>query len=624
MVNQAAFSDIWPWILGCLATVLCLSGIDDLIPSLICFWHIAIKKTPDRSIYAADEISEERRIAIFVPCWKESEVIGEMVRHNLAAIRYRNYDFFLGVYPNDKATMDVATMLARTFRNVHVAACPHPGPTSKADCLNWVYQRMVLFEEQNGTYFDTVTLHDAEDLIHPEALAVINRERVRNAMVQVPVLPLATPFGEFTHGVYCDDFAEYQSVDMRARQFCDTFLPSCGVGTGLARHVLERLASERNNLVFDPASLTEDYETGVYVFNAGYRQSFAPLRPTDKGLLATREYFPRRFRSAIRQRTRWVTGIALQSWARDGWYGSWKCKYWFWRDRKGLLANPISLLTNLLFVAGLADLLRANIQHQPWIFAVSNPVVLTLCSVTSALQVGRTAMRMFNTGRIYGVPFALGVPLRTFHANYINCFASLGALWRYAHAKLNRRPLVWLKTDHAYPRQDALMTTRNRNLCEVLVSESLLSEEKIRQAQVELQSDAYLAEFLLARGILSEHSLCEAVSLQSGVPFTSVDWASVKPRVVRSLPAQIERRFGVIPFRVEHGRLMFAGTKLPAAALHAELGEYTPLSTEFHLVTKQDYEKLRSAMYGEETYFPTGLTWGSKMEIGERSTISHL
>ncbi len=324
---------LWPWVLGTLATILLLSGLDDLVPSLICFWHVAIRR---RRAALCEEPRQERRIAIFVPCWKESGVIANMVRHNLAAVRYGNYDFFLGVYPNDTATFQVVRQLSATFHNVHVAACPHPGPTSKADCLNWVYQRMLLHETEHGDYFDTIVLHDAEDLIHPEALSVINRERVRNAMVQVPVLPLPTPFSEFTHGTYCDDFAEYQTIDMRARQFCQSFVPSNGVGTGFARHVLEQLARERGNLVFDPASLTEDYEIGVYIYNAGFCQTFVPLTPASQGLIATREYFPRRVRSAIRQRTRWVTGIGLQSWARDGWRGSWLCRYWFWRDRKGL------------------------------------------------------------------------------------------------------------------------------------------------------------------------------------------------------------------------------------------------------------------------------------------------
>ncbi|MBV9085741.1 MAG: glycosyltransferase, partial [Acidobacteriaceae bacterium] len=309
MVSLFAFSSLWSWALGALASVLLVSGLDDLLPSLICLWHSIIRRRGD-GIPHTPEPNYQRRIAIFVPCWNESAVIASMVRHNLAAISYRNYDFFLGVYPNDPATVGIARQLAMVHRNVHVARCPHPGPTSKADCLNWVYRSMELYEQEQGIHFDTIVLHDAEDLIHPDALSVINRERTRYAMVQVPVLPLPTPLTQWVHGVYCDDFAEYQTIDMPARQFCRSFIPSNGVGTGFARDILQQLARERQNIVFNPASLTEDYEIGVYLHNSGYPQLFSPLKKGARGFMATREYFPRDRRGAIRQRTRWVTGIA--------------------------------------------------------------------------------------------------------------------------------------------------------------------------------------------------------------------------------------------------------------------------------------------------------------------------
>ncbi|MBV9266393.1 MAG: glycosyl transferase family protein, partial [Acidobacteriaceae bacterium] len=511
---------MWPSLLGSLAAVLLLSGLDDLVPALICLWNSAANRPRARFRREANT-ALERRIAIFVPCWKESGVIGNMVRHNLAAVRYRNYDFFLGVYPNDNATVQAVRQLSNAFPNVHVAECPHPGPTSKADCLNWIHRRMEQYEMDHSAHFDTVVLHDAEDLIHPEALSVINRERERNAMVQVPVLPLATPLGDLTHGVYCDDFAEYQTIDMRARQFCRSFIPSNGVGTGFARHVLDQLARERGNLVFDPASLTEDYEIGVYVYNAGYAQTFFPLVKESKGFIATREYFPRRVRSAIRQRTRWVTGIGLQSWARDGWRGSWLCKYWFWRDRKGLVANPLSFLTNLFFVAGLADWAGAAITHRPWLFSVSNHTIVALCWATSGMQCVRLGMRMVYTGRIYGPVFASGVPLRQLHANFINCFASLRALWQYASARWGKRPLVWLKTDHAYP-STANLRPLTRDLAEVLVAGGYISEAAMQCIQDEITSDAFLATLLVERGLLTEDDARTALGKKAGVSSIAV------------------------------------------------------------------------------------------------------
>ena len=68
--------------------------------------------------------------------------------------------------------------------------CPHDGPTSKADCLNWVYQHLVLYEEQNRRAFDVLVTHDAEDLIHPDELRWINYYSARYDFVQTPVLAL--------------------------------------------------------------------------------------------------------------------------------------------------------------------------------------------------------------------------------------------------------------------------------------------------------------------------------------------------------------------------------------------------------------------------------------------------
>jgi bacteriophage N4 adsorption protein B len=585
---------VWPYILGSLAIVLVISGIDDLVPVLIC----GVNKLLGRkslTVEAAADAKQERRIAIFVPCWKESKVIANMVRHNLAAIRYPNFDFFLGVYLNDEPTFKVARDLARTFCNVHVAACPRPGPTSKADCLNWIYQRMLLLEKQETIRFDTVLLHDAEDLIHPEALDLIDKERAAYAMVQVPVLPLPTPLSDFTHGIYCDEFAEYQTIDMRARQFSRSFIPSSGVGTGFAREILEQLAKERHNRIFDPASLTEDYDAGVHIHQSGYRQLFAPLRRAGKEFLATREYFPRKMRSAIRQRTRWVTGIALQGYERHGWKGSWATRYWFWRDRKGLITNPLSLLTNILFVAGLVDWLHATLVHRPWAFAVSNPVILLLCCVTATLQALHLTVRAICVARLFGPRFALGVPLRVFHANFINSFASVGAICRFTKARAEQQPLAWLKTEHAYPTAESLQPNR-RELFDVLISSGFISGDRLSALRANMPPEANLPDFLLANGLISEEDLCRAISLQCGLPSARIDAQNVKTGVLRSLPAHVQTRFSVVPFRVHDGRLHVAATRAPSPTVFEELKGFTRLPVEFQLVTEKNYQELQQVL----------------------------
>jgi adsorption protein B len=591
VIAPGTFAALWPPLLRTLANLLLLSGIDDLVPLLICLLHWARNVASPRTVIGRNAPERERRIAIFVPCWKESDVIANMVRHNLAAIRYRNYDFFLGVYPNDPATVAVVEELSAGYDNVHVSVCPHPGPTSKADCLNWIYQRMSDLERERGLRFDTVVLHDAEDLIHPEALHTINRERALHAMVQVPVLPLPTPLREVTHAVYCDEFAEFQTVDMPARGYCGSFIPSNGVGTGFARHILQRLAHERGK-VFDPSSLTEDYEIGVYIHQAGFSQLFVPLCCGGPDLVATREYFPRRVKSAIRQRTRWVTGNALQSWERYGWRGPLSTKYWFWRDRKGLLANPLSFLTNLFFAAGLLTFLWSSITRGPWLLAALHPEIVRLCLITSALQYFRIVLRMACVARIYGLGFALGVPWRCLHGNFINSFASGGALWRFAGSKLQRRSLVWLKTEHAYPAQSVLLAPR-RDLSEVLISSGMVSTESLLALGARLNSAHELADVLLSDRLISDEELCRALSLQSGLASTRVEIRDVKPQVVRSLPTHVQERFGIVPYRVAAGKLVVAGTRAPSPDAFEELKAFTRLPVEFQLVTKGNFEELQ-------------------------------
>lgn len=422
-----------------------LSGADDLFLCAVFLWQRLTVRRADLPAVP------EKRIAIFVPLWREHRVIGRMIEHNLSAIEYRNYHILLGVYPNDHATNLAARMIEKRNPRVRVCVCPHDGPTSKADCLNWIYQHMLLLEEEWCVRFHIVVTHDAEDLIHPDSLSEINRHIEHYDMVQVPVLPLPTPVWEFTHGVYCDEFAEYQMKDVAARPYLNSFLPSNGVGTGYSRKALERLAETQSNRVFEPACLTEDYENGIRLHRLGCPQVFLPLsgyRP-----IATREYFPRNFRAAVKQRTRWVMGIALQSWERHGWGRTAAERYWFWRDRKGLLGNPIGLVANVLSFYCLLRWIGGRCCGDTWSFErVAPPELLrALLPPTLSLSIAAMLVRSWAVGWVYGPPTALLVPLRAGWANLINSVATINALYRYLRARALHEPLCWLKTEHCYP-----------------------------------------------------------------------------------------------------------------------------------------------------------------------------
>jgi hypothetical protein len=155
--------------------------------------------------------------------------------------------------------------------------------------------------------------------------------------------------------------------------------------------------------------------------------------------------------------------------------------------------------------------------------------------------------------------------------------------------------LVWLKTEHAYPTRDALAQQRGE-FSEVLVSSGCISEEKLSQIMAEMPAGTDLYDYLLVKKLVSDEDLCRAISLHSGVPSSKVDARKVKQRVVQSLPANVEKRFGLVPVDMQAGRLVVAGRRVPSQGVLEELKDFISLPVDFHLVTQRNYEELRKLL----------------------------
>lgn len=581
-----------------LAVWILLSGIDDLYLDLVAAWGWLFRRRlappPEEELAR----KSQRRIALMIPAWNEHRVIGQMLDHNLGAIRYSNYDVFVGAYPNDDFTVAAVREAEARLPRVHLALCPHDGPTSKADCLNWVYQRMLLHEERSGIHYDIVVVHDSEDLIHPEEFRWINYYSDSYGMVQIPVLPLPTSPWRLTHGVYCDEFAEYQTKDVPARQKLKSFVPSNGVGTGYARWALDRLAESASNRIFQPDSLTEDYENGLRLHQLGCPQIFVPLTRVEGAPVATREYFPQRFGAALRQRTRWVTGIALQSWERHGWRGGWRQLYWFWRDRKGLAGNLVTVWANFVLLYGTATWFWSRYTGGTWGMAElsSQAAPRILFWATVFLAVERVAVRMACVARWYGWFFALFTPLRTFWANALNALATASALGRYMAARLRRQSLIWLKTDHMYPNRAALM--QQRRLGEILVDARAIAPSALNMARNTQAPGVRLGEHLVHLGLASEEAVYRALSEQHGAPFERLDPLETPVWVVRTLPAAQVRKWKLAPFRVNAGALYVAGPEFPSAETCREIQRFTGLEVRFHFITPTNLRLIFDSLLG--------------------------
>jgi adsorption protein B len=374
---------------------------------------------------------------------------------------------------------------------------------------------------------------------------------------------------------------------MIVRPLLGGFLPSSGVGTGYRREALEKLAEAASNRIFEPEALTEDYENGLKLFRLGCSQAFVPISivKPDGEPCATREYFPQTWSAAMRQRTRWIMGIALQGWQRYGWSGKPGEVYWLWRDRKGLLANPLSLAANLVFVYGLATGIWTRVT----------PLAARLAAMTLVFQALRIGVRMACVGRIYGFSFALGVPLRAVYANALNAAATFHAVARYATARALGRPLKWLKTDHAFPSRAALLAHK-RKLGEILVSLGYLTAPALNASLATQAQGLRLGEHLVRTGYASQDEIYEGLSLQQGLPLSRLHPHEIPSRIAHALPEHVVRQWRVLPFRVAEGSLYLAGPDLPSDDMNRALRSFTALDLRFHLVTPADFETLTKAL----------------------------
>lgn len=450
-------------LLAPLAVWVFASGLDDLVIDLSWFWLLLRQGLGSRSPQCAQRKGEPR-IAILAPCWQESDVLERMLQRNLGNIQYRNYDIWIGLYPNDESSMCAVTNASRLSEKIHWVVGSRPGPTTKADNLNQLIRGILAREKRMGLRYDVFLFHDAEDVIHPLELREAAAQLERRHMVQLPVLPLAMPAWALTHGVYADEFAEFHSKDLRVRSAFGGFIPSAGVATALRRDVIEKLRILRGDEALNPRSLTEDYFLGLEVQRMGFRQVFSYASdPVTEELIASRSYFPDTFKTAVRQRTRWITGNNLQAWERFGWRAGPRQLYWFWRDRKGLLNQLPNLLAAGLFLFGLLRWLWSYFAGTPWTIGADiaqRPWMAALLGANAGLVLWRLAVRTGFGWSVYGWRHAALAPLRMPWANVINFCASFLALRGFLRAKFGKKPLHWAKTAHSFPDAKAAETSR--------------------------------------------------------------------------------------------------------------------------------------------------------------------
>lgn len=461
------------------AAAILVSSVDDLFVDL-CFWgrkawQGLIRRQPPLTI-AQLAATPEKPIAVMVPAWREADVIARMIESTAKTFDYKNFHIFVGSYPNDPDTGREVLRMAEFFPNVHSTLLPHDGGTSKADCLNWIVHSIRRFEENNGIRFEVFVMHDAEDVVHPLELKLVNHLLPAAGMVQLPVFSLNCDWHEFTAGHYIDEFAEHHTKDMPVREMLTGIVPSAGVASAFSREALRHLAAANHDVLFNTKSLTEDYDISFRLRELGIRGRFVRLGEVcelhrrspvtgrwrsvaAKDYVATREFFPSSAKAAIRQKSRWIMGIGLQGWQSFGWRGSLGMKYMLWRDRKALITAILGMaayfiVANILAVLAVHHFAEDAYRYPPlveegtWLWSV--------LEANLGFLVWRLGHRALFVGRVHGWEQALLSAPRMVWGNVINFFACERAIRLYTRHLVTGKPLTWDKTDHAFPSVDQL------------------------------------------------------------------------------------------------------------------------------------------------------------------------
>jgi adsorption protein B len=535
-----------------------------------------------------------KRIAVMVPAWKEAGVVAKMVESTLEMMVYPKHlvDFFIGVYPNDKATVDEVSALVHKYPNVHCIINDKQGPTNKSQNLNQIYAAIEQYEQWSEKEFFLIALHDAEDLIHPYAFKLYNSLIRRHAAVQLPVFPILPRltvghwFKHLISGTYADEFADNHLHVAPVRNQLGLFVPSAGTGFALRREVVGQLA--KKDPLFREDCLTEDYELALRLWRMGHPIHFHLQRvprvnqagQVVSEIVGVREHFPTDWQAAIKQKGRWIYGITLQvpklyELIPEGF----KDAFTFWHDQKGRFANLVHLLGYPVFIYAFAAFFI------PWLPKASSPVIFWLGLLVLLITIIRLAARFHAISSAYGLGQAMVAtfvfpffPLRWIAGNLINASATLRAwrLWRNPGqgAPKGSTP-KWDKTERKAYVEPELLDESRRRLGDNLLLYNDLPPDTLASV-LKMDSESRLGERIIKLQGVSQNVLKRRLAETSGVPFVEVRADMIEPDL---LPERAAIGWCIAPIGILSNAMVIATPHFDNPAIMKTIAKKIAVST---------------------------------------------
>lgn len=569
-----------------IALIIFVSGAEDLFIDLY-YWWLKFKRLGDKDPHELPRKLESLRavpqlkLAIIVPAWDESDVIARMITNTINTVDYDNFHIFAGTYPNDPDSAREVDRMAARYPNVHRAEVGHPGPTSKADCLNWIVQRIFLFEEETGETFDGFVMQDSEDVVNPLSLRVINWVLPTRDFMQLPVFSMNRDPLDMVACHYMDEFSEWHNKDLLVREAMTGIVPSAGVASAFSRNALIALSAATDNQPFNTDSLTEDYDIAMRLHDFEMPGAFVrywaevpyetrslflrrKITRTKREIVSTKEFFPDQMWASIRQKARWTLGISFLGWEQLGWQGRWQDLYFLYRDRKGMITAPAAIIGYAIVLQIAAYYLALNYIPDLWqLPPLIEPGswVWYIIAANLFFLLNRLFHRAWFVGRTHGLIYVPLSPLRAVVANWIGFRASLRALRQYLWYRISGQRLTWDKTSHAYPSLSELRSGKPK-LGEVLSYWGAVAQSDI-DAALERQKIVYrpFGLSLLDQALVDEDSLANAFAEQAGLAFEPFDALKIEPAALEEVTAREAARFAVVPMAMSNGTLRVAAAE---------------------------------------------------------------